>query len=1642
MGFLGKTVFAKRLNAISILTLAIFASVFCGFIAANNSAFAAEVVDNYGLYTAPDGVRWEWEVVSDSEDTNEPQKLNLMFYDKPENLTTVTVPSYNDMITITGVAPASDTYYVRSANQESQDTRFVSPDPARRTGGADVTVLDMTNTSKVQILGVEPIINPDVETELIFGENMVIGDAMYIQSTYISFSWCTEWRKEDWFTDSDGRTYSYCSRSEGVYLSPSDIAGWEDMTLEEKVNYKLNVEDYGYVYLGRSRIYDDEFDPNVKYVTYTPNYYINTQVGINKGAFSGYKLKLTNFNEFNYIGWHAFYNSTFSEDSTTITISGDTLLGEEIFAKTNVKKVIFNATRTGRGTFKDCAQLTEIEFGDSVETIDSDVFRNTNLGTLDLSTTNIKKVKYGAFGNTKLTSINLGNIEDIGTDAFQDNPGLTEVYLPKSINRLGYSIFDNCNNIKKVTVAYDTLTSGTTVYFTQAFNSRDGDGNGRSRYIEDLTVLAPYEEDEPLKPTHVTYDDYKSHFDSNGNWTDLRQERDGGDNYGSSGNSGYPRNDYQQSEVDYAHVDTYKNVIAPNYFELMEGLKKVTIGEGMEFVGVKAFYTWGSKDYPSFSYNEWKNVLETGKAANSLRQWELSLPDSIKGIGNLAFTGLGGKDLDVNLPVGLEYIGIGAFRGSMGLKGDFDLPNLIFLGDEAFMNTQIRDVVIHDTLQYFGRQVFGGCPFIRNVTIDYDIFNPEKNAFHDTTRKSFNGEIYYGFYDKLWNNFGINDDLRGYTEEEAAEIGIDSGTMLVDGSLKKKYGTIKFTEKAVANYPEVLYAGSGSDAHGNYFASVVADKIDLSECGWTVIPPYFFSAATIGEILLPHNLETIMSNAFNTANTSEELVLPDSIKKIDYAAFNQVSLATKGLETLTITKLPSSLEEIGSAAFYYDLNLAIDFDSANIKMINAAAFMKTSVRDVTIRDGVENLISGAFEYIPTLRNITLDCDYYGINGTYSFYGIFSTTEREKSSQMQGTDRSILNDVVFTDKNITNPKGADFLGFDFNSINISNTKWDKIADAMFMRATVVEPVTMPDGIKKVGRGAFQEARLELVNAFAEGLEALGEGVFYATQVTGDITIPSSVTSIGWSAFNANEADTHFGTVTIKPALDYEKTNNQAIFQMFWNASMDKLVIESPMLPVLGTLQAEPVLPDDKIVDLTSNYTNVVTVMIPELRADGEPEFHGMTMREVEIKNLPAITANAFEECANLESVSFADHTNLEEIAQYAFNNDTKLKHFTFGDGLVNKDVALKEYAFNNTAVETIGTTNNTDFNLAAANFNTVQEHVFSNMPKLKSVDIPNNFNVDPAMADAEKNVNGAHITSFTFSDDPELEQVTVAYQVAEIRDGAFLNDEKLSKLFVWGNAEIQESDDLIRDFNNTTIPKGTTIFGYSDAPAEAYANAESKNDYDGKFYALDEVLYLTSNKSKVLLNEDKTDFDKTGLKLYGLRRDGVILESDWQNYNTAFKRTETPEGTNISFEEGRGALGPDDAAIAATVFDAPKPFSTISLANQNFANVDYEFLSMPSSDNPLIVVHYPDGYTGNIRNTTLISMTIEDIIEEITPDPEPAKPEPAKPEPEPEDELEVPDTGSYGALIGAATSSVSIATIIVLGGIFIAKRRKN
>ena len=2066
-------------NKYKAILTAFFAAFLSSFITTLIATGAyAEPVSERGLFTDSNNVRWEYERITDAENEAEPESVSIMFYDKPEAMTTIVVPSLSDVLTaVPNATQTLDAYYVRNANETYQAENYTEVSQAKRVPTADTTVLDMTNTSKVQIMGVKPIINPEVETELIFGDNMVIGDEFtfnvevsfneYSPTNY-SIAWCddsnndyvcTLWLREMGTTTIDnaasyisnynelsleeqinvdysdyalyGCTYysgninereldpntRYCSNIKVKKSFSADAEGQKKIILKKRViadfcseteirpdSYGNNnrfctateervienadelltsyaLEQYQKLTLAEQRSYNitspsvfgcRDIDESGLYYTNTASCYMPTNgkrvtenvESIDAGAFAGYKLKLTNLEKVKYLGWYAFQHATFNEDSRDIVIKANQTAGEGVFAWTNVKSATFEGTQTFPAMFRDCPDLTEINFG-NIETISYETFMNTNLGSLDFSATNVKTILGNAFTNAGLDSINLDGVQSLGYETFAKN-NITELYLSKSLTDLNSARTFAYNPITKLTVAFDTMLMRTPLHAVMMDTNDYMDSPVHT--VTDLTVVAPYGENDEVNPNRLTYRELLGRLGSSYGWN-------------------------WDDDIDFAHADDYKNVIAPGYFLRFYLVENLTIDEGYEFIGGNAFYQY----YTGVCSPQYGLTYVVGCAKrNPTKLKNVSFPESLKGIGTNAFSMHYGFDFHFSFPEGLEYIGNFAFANDAFNTIDFDLPNLRYLGTQAFWINGFRNITLHDSLEHVGYAPFMGSWNIHNLTIDYDVFR----IGHLLTGygEGVGGMGHFNVAltehgNSTWNICNINYVMDYYNTDETTHMAMDWGMCV------KKLGTITFTEKAVT---EPVFQNEGNRRLGSvemnygWFYQMAAEKIDLSKTPWKRITAGAFVGSAIDTLLLPEKLEFIGGMAFVCSRIMNELTIPDTVKVINYDAFNAVYYWYSGgnyvggtianpiyydkdgnildeepssyayMKPVKITKLPASLEYVGYAAFVGDDLLTADLNSPNLKVLGQDAFSATRLRDVTLgpkmkkifygalgiipslrnltfdtdlwgivaktervteysydvdgsiydswthmgvntnvgyeyswpfyvggsyANGIDTLYSfvnqiegqyycadecyqwshqqqygksfgditftnrnhtavpgsafvgmvaenldmreagwttypyaflanaviknkltvtedmtripsgaflelrakeielpeilteigensfmfadvqeklklpetvrriergafgghysdsddcednifycvagieklpsslkyvgdeaffgnykiegdldapnllnighaafmktnlrdivlhdtqyigqGAFLYIPTIRNITLDCDFFEINDVYNkqFYGIFSSVSRDKTSQYQSDDASTFGDVVFTEKSIAMPPTTTFGFFTANKIDIEKTKWTSIPSALFFRTNVTEPMTLPETIESVGSNAFQWSNLTITNALPEGVKTIGTAAFFGAQVADDFIIPSTVESMGSSVFHADNKDVHYKSMTMKPAhLNYSSTSGQPMFVLFLNTAIDRFVIDSEDLPVMNTMGKNEagnyyMNTGERVCAVYGDTYDFETNTChnadnEETPTKQKPEFHGMAIKEVVLNNLKVVTPNAFEDCPELETVDFSNNSNLELIGRDAFINSDKLKKVAFGEGLIGKDVAIGEFAFRNTGIETIGIDNESGFNLAAANFNTKpliatadgdarEENfrVFSEMPALSSVSVPNSF-------------NDKTIAAYTFANNPELAEATIAWEIENMNDGTFVNDNKLAKLFVWGDTNIEETEAFklgtSGDENNLTVPQVTNIFAYSDAPAEDYANAESRDNYEGKFYALDEVLYLTANKNVVILSDDKTDFDKEGLKLYGLRRDGVVLESDWKTYNTAFTRTSKPDQ---NFEEGRGSLGDDTIDMAALVFDAPKPFEVISLANKNFENVSYEFLPMPSGNDPLVAVHYPDGYTGNIRSTTLIAKTKEKIIEEVieeivdpTPEPQPEpqpdptpepqpQPTPApKPqaEPEEEEELVVPDTGAFGALAGAATSSLSIATVIVLGGIFIAKKRKN
>ena len=1674
----------RRFFALALTTL--FMAGLCG-----GNVFAEAVITN-GVFTDDaTNIRWEWELSNDTENTEEPQKVTIKFYDKPENLTTVTVPSLSTVLgKVPGANSTLNTYYLSNANLNSQNEKY--PDLTRREATADTTKLDMSSTSKIQILGVKPIINPSVETELVFGPNIVIGDGT--ASKMISAMLC-------------GRMY-YNSRTDkyscyDTHTKTFPIPGIANMTDEELASYTPSYNDTGCLKFTDNSITSLNYNPSKCYVR---------SVGLTSGiagAFSGYKLKLTNFDErnFNYIGWEAFAYTEIS--GQTMTITGDAFAGGNIFKGSNIKKATIETDTIGAGIFRDCDQLIEVNYADSVTKVTDDAFAGTSLTTFDFSTTNIKTIGPRAFDGAKLTSVKLDGVNRIEYMAFANNY-ISELTFPKSINYLQAMLLSGNKGLKKLTVNYDTLTSGTTLSMFVTLDNVYSGSENPSDSVEEIIVNAPYASDEEVSPTHIAYNQYKWHYDA------YTQEylpncpetpSAGYCNHNSAasndwGMSEYAAYDYRyyagindgsykgsasDFENDYANVDAKKNIIAPGYFFNMRGIKKVTIGDGYEFIGSSAFTDFGNNGGISGTGIYYGN----GNPDSGL---ELNLPDSLRGIGNFAFDRKFMDVVDITIPRNIEFIGIYAFYDTYFYDKDVDFPNLVALGDHAFERTKAKNLHFYDKLQYMGAQPFSSCAYINDITFDLDVFSPDIYIAWALPHR--HGGSWYDGQFHLTTEFGPRYPGELSTSK-AQQYGIKIQTDNIDNYWPLKFGKITFTEKNVSQLPngynncyygrkgfgynynegqggvqildQVCPGGAyGTDIYNTFFGHINAEKVDISGTAWKVLSPRMFVHTHIGEVKLPKNLEVIPGDTFSDSYIDEELVLPDTLKVIGDAAFNfgegqwnaqQWDSATQSYitnydwiskHTIKITKLPKSLEYIGNDAFWGDYGLTADLQVTNLWNVGYKAFWGTNLRDVYLPPSIKALHGSAFANIPTLRNITIDFDYgaldpnymkpwdpedfpqsardyaganlfhyitmscsasgmadyksYPVTGFYSMFNhsVMSDDHDPNNYQIitaygQKKSHTHFGKVTFTENaktDITKYYGSYngigyFAGLEFDELDMSaagfkaitplpfafeDTKigtlklpegLEKIAVGMFENAEITEPFALPETLKEIGVYAFQWAKGTITNMLPDSVELIQPSAFYGADLTDNLVVPGSVQLVGSSSFNAGDRDVHYDTVKFEANVTNSTAHGQLIHQMFWNADIDKLRVDSSMLAGIDQGRGD---------------------------APGNQEFWNMSIKEATITNLPRITRGAFEKCTKLEKVDLSKDANLRRIGDEAFMDATSLHIIDFSPAIKDEYVEIGQYAFKNTAFESIGKAGK-DININAAKFNAFDGLAFAEMPNLKTVDVPNSFS------------NGT-IPAATFLNDTELEEASVDYKIKLMDNAAFGNDNKLKRIFIWGNTTVVDENlpgyiapatggmgsvtGLEGIESGPTIPEDTDIYAYSSWNAEPYAGSESRDEFDGVFYPLDEVLYITTNKTHVKVNDNETDFDKSGMIVYGLRRDGVVLESDsWGDFNNnVYRRSEK----DLNFAKMIPAVMEDPAF--ATVWDTPVPVNELSYENENFKDIDFELVDDEDGVAGVkrINIIYTDAYTGGEPDTDVLPIgdnipvlprTVDDIVKAVS-----------------------------------------------------------
>lgn len=246
-------------------------------------------------------------------------------------------------------------------------------------------------------------------------------------------------------------------------------------------------------------------------------------------------------------------------------------------------------------------------------------------------------------------------------------------------------------------------------------------------------------------------------------------------------------------------------------------------------------------------------------------------PDSIKGIGNLAFqsTNLRGSLI---LPEGLEYIGGDAFTGVSGfyesqtlsLTGELYIPSTVkYILDGAFAKQSLQgEIVLPSKMKYLGGDVFVDCEFLTG-----QIHIPEGLT-------------------ELNNAFAPN--------MTAKVVYIPQGIKKVKG-IRGKYSSIVF--------PEGVEEIGGFNGNSN-----LKGDIHLPST-LRVLHEAAFEGTSISHINLPEGLEFINEYTFYWCTSLQDTItLPSTVIQIKQHAFTSC-------EKLNAVILPEHLEEIKEWAF-------------------------------------------------------------------------------------------------------------------------------------------------------------------------------------------------------------------------------------------------------------------------------------------------------------------------------------------------------------------------------------------------------------------------------------------------------------------------------------------------------------------------------------------------------------------------------------------------------------------------------------------------------------------------------------------------------------------------------------------------------
>ena len=287
------------------------------------------------------------------------------------------------------------------------------------------------------------------------------------------------------------------------------------------------------------------------------------------------------------------------------------------------------------------------------------------------------------------------------------------------------------------------------------------------------------------------------------------------------------------------------------------------------------------------------------------------------------------------------------------------------------------------------------------------------------------------------------------------------------------------------------------------------------------------------------------AEVYEYIGSDTELSIPDTIDgkpvtEISTSCFSQRVIGSgTTVPQLTTVKLPSTIETIGSKAFYNCKYLTSLTLPDGVKEIGDGAFEGCPFTSFVLPDSITSLGAGLFENCTSLQSVTLPAALEQIPSCL-FPGCSNLSE---ILGKQEAGYKIVDGVLFDES------GEILIAFP---------------------AAKTGSYTVPEGVKEIGFGAFMYTALSQI-VFPSTLEKIGNYAFYNCNNLSMPVFPDSVTTFGYAAFGMGEWHIDHETISETQETIYIGPNVTFIGSSCFNAFPARRFEVSPDNPFYASLE---------------------------------------------------------------------------------------------------------------------------------------------------------------------------------------------------------------------------------------------------------------------------------------------------------------------------------------------------------------------------------------------------------------------------------------------------------------------------------------